>query len=46
VRFPRQGTQSQGQTFEMLGPGTRYFILRISGVLGTVDLRWDVAESG
>lgn len=44
VYFPtRQG--EPGNEWEVLGPGTRWFLLRFAGSLGTVDLRWDVERS-
>lgn len=41
VHFPRR-VEGSGQPFEVLGPGTRFFLLRFSGPFGTLDLRWDV----
>ena len=45
IHFPRQITVNGVQT-DLLSPGTRWFVLRFSGALGTADLRWDVVESG
>lgn len=42
VHFPRHAVGTDGQEYEVLGPGTRYFLLRLGGALGTADLRWDV----
>jgi hypothetical protein len=43
IHFPRRAVIN-GVDTEILGPGTRYFILRFGGALGTADLRWDVAS--
>lgn len=45
IHFPRRINEN-GVEIELLAPGTRWFILRFSGALGTADLRWDVSESG
>jgi hypothetical protein len=45
LHFPRRALD-HGTEYEVLGAGTRYFVLRLAGALGTVDLRWDVAEHG
>lgn len=45
LHFPRQLSAS-GDNYEVLGPGTRYFILRFGGPFGAVDLRWDVHPHG
>lgn len=41
VRFPRRVRGASGEE-ELLTPTTKYFILRFSGPLGSLDLRWDV----
>lgn len=46
VYFPTRARVASGDEYEVLGPGTRYFVLRFSGPLGTLDLRWDVARDG
>jgi hypothetical protein len=44
LHFPREATV--GETpYEVLGPGTRFFLLRFAGPLGTVDLRWEVRQT-
>jgi hypothetical protein len=46
IHFPRRAVIN-GVDTEILGPGTRWFVLRFGGALGTADLRWDVApENG
>ncbi len=42
VRFPRTLRVSGQGEVEVLPPGTRYFILRFSGPLGSSDLVWNV----
>jgi hypothetical protein len=44
--FPRRAPGADGTDYEVLGPDTRYFVLRFSGPLGALDLRWDVARDG
>jgi hypothetical protein len=45
VYFPRESVVGEAPV-AVLGPGTRAFVLRFSGALGTVDLRWDVEAEG
>lgn len=42
VRFPRTVRVAGQGEVEVLPPGTRYFILRFSGPLGSSDLVWNV----
>ncbi len=41
IHFPRRVTTPDGET-EVLGPGTRWFVLRFRGPRGHADLRWDL----
>ncbi len=42
VRFPRTVHTADRGEVELLGPGTKYFILRFTGPQGSVDLTWHV----
>jgi len=45
LHFPREATAG-GVTYDVLGPGTRYFILRFGGPFGAAELKWTVNSQG